>query len=330
MSDLAPLLQGFFTHRLISERNSSPHTVAAYRDTFVLLLGFVSEQAGRAPHQLGMTDLNADTIAAFLKHLETVRGNSVTTRNTRLAAIHSFFRFTSYRCPEHAATIARVLAIQAKHTDRAVVSYLDSVEADALISAPDSQSWAGRRDHVLLHVAIHTGLRVSELCGLSIADVSLGTGAHVRCHGKGRKDRSTPLTKTTVAIIGEWLAERRAESFEPLLPTRKGTPLSRDAVAKLIRKHAGAAATSCPSLADKNVTPHTLRHTTAMLLLHAGVDLSVIALWLGHASTETTQIYLHADMTLKEKALSRLTPSGEVPRGRYRAPDDLLDFLAKL
>lgn len=330
MSDLAPLLQGFFTHRLNSERNASPHTVAAYRDTFVLLLGFVSQETRRAPHQLEMTDLNTDAITAFLAHLETVRGNSVTTRNTRLAAIHSFFRFASYRCPEHAATIARVLAIQAKRTDRAVVSYLDSVEAGALISAPDPQSWTGRRDHVLLHLAIHTGLRVSELSNLTIADVSLGTGAHVRCHGKGRKERSTPLTKTTVAVISEWLAERHAEPFEPLLPTRKGTPLSRDAIAKLLRKHAAAAAIACPSLTEKNVTPHTLRHTNAMLLLHAGVDMSVIALWLGHASTETTQIYLHADMTLKEKALSRLTPSEMTSPGRYQAPDDLLDFLAKL
>lgn len=330
MSDLASMLQCFFTQRLTSERNASRNTVTAYRDTFTLLLGFASEQAGRAPHLLTFSNLNAEVITAFLTHLETVRGNSVTTRNARLAGIRSFFRYASYRCPEHAALIARVLDIQVKRTDKAVVAYLSSTEAETLINAPDRSTWTGRRDHALLHVAIHTGLRVSELCSLSINDVSLGVGAHIRCHGKGRKNRSTPLTKPTVSTIRAWLAERRGEPVDPLFATRRGTPLSRDAVAKLVRKHTATAAMACPSLTGKNVTPHTLRHTTAMLLLHAGVDLSVIALWLGHESTETTQIYLHADMTLKEKALARLTPNPDAPAGRYQPPDTLLDFLARL
>lgn len=329
-STLATLLQGFFANKLISEHNASSHTIASYRDTFMLLLRFASEKTGCEPHRLEMTDLGAETIAAFLTHLETVRGNSVTTRNTRLAAIRSFFRYASYRCPDHAATIARVLTIPPKNTDKAVVAYLTATEAEALIDAANTQTWTGRRDHALLHVAIHTGLRVSELTAATVADTHLGSGAHLHCHGKGRKDRNTPLTKPTVAILNHWLPERGKEQDGPLFPTRKGTQLSRDAVAKLLKKYTAEATKKCPTLAVKNVTPHTLRHTTAMLLLHAGVDLSVIAMWLGHESTETTQIYLHADMSLKEKALARLTPTPDAGNGRYQAPDKLLDFLAQL
>jgi integrase/recombinase XerD len=323
-------MQGFFADKLIREHNASTHTVASYRDTFVLLLRFASDKAGREPHMLTMADLDTETIAAFLTHLESVRGNSVTTRNTRLAGIRSFFRYASYRCPEHADTIARVLTVPIKRTDRAVVAYLTATEAEALIIATDVQTWTGRRDHALLHVAVHTGLRVSELTAVTVADTHLGPGAHLRCHGKGRKDRDTPLTKPTVAILNNWIPELENERSGPLFPTRRGTALSRDAVAKLLKKYTAEATKSCPSLAGKNVTPHTLRHTTAMLLLHAGVDLTVIAMWLGHESTETTQIYLHADMSLKEKALERLTPSQDTGTGRYHAPDELLDFLAKL
>lgn len=330
MTELSTLLQGFFANKLISEHNASAHTVASYRDTFILLLRFASERAGREPHQLTMADLDAETIAAFLTHLEVARSNSVTTRNTRLAAIRSFFRYASYRCPDQAATIARVLTIPAKRTGRAVVAYLSASEAEALISATDTQTWTGQRDHALLHVAVHTGLRVSELTALTVADTSLGPGAHLRCHGKGRKDRDTPLTKPTVAILNKWIPELGRDPSSPLFPTRRGTALSRDAVAKLLKKYTAEATKACPSLSAKNVTPHTLRHTTAMLLLHAGVDLSVIAMWLGHESTETTQIYLHADMSLKEKALARLTPAQDTGTGRYRAPDELLDFLTRL
>jgi integrase/recombinase XerD len=329
MSDLAPLLQSFFTDKLTRQRLASPHTLSAYRDTFRLLLGHAHQRTARQPAQLGLTDLDAPAIAAFLHHLETDRGNTATTRNARLAAIHSFFRYAAPRSPEHAALIQRVLAIPPKRFDRAIVSYLTKEESDALVAAPDRTTWTGRRDHALLLVAVHTGLRVSELTGLRLQDIHLGPGPHLRCHGKGRKDRCTPLTTPTVKVLKVWLRERAGESPDPLFPTRRGTPLSRDAVEHLVAKHAKTAAVVCPSLTSKKISPHTLRHSTAMALLHAGVDLSVIALWLGHESTQTTQIYLHADMMIKEKALARTTPAGSPP-GRYTAPDTLLAFLATL
>jgi site-specific recombinase XerD len=330
MSDLAPLLQGFFTDKLIHQRQASPHTVAAYRDTFKLLLGYVAGRNGRSPSQLGVANLDAPTIGAFLQYLETVRGNTTTTRNARLTAIHSFYRYAALRAPDHAALIQRVLAIPPKRCDRAIVSYLTQTEADALIAAPDRTTWIGRRDHALLLTDVQTGLRVSELTGLKLGDVHLHSGPHLRCHGKGRKERCTPLTKATVKVLRTWLAERRdGQDDDPLFPTSRGTPLSRDAVQRLVAKYAATAQTTCPSIKHKNVTPHTLRHTTAMALLHAGVDISVIALWLGHESTEATQIYLHADMTIKERALARLTPSQPM-RSRYRPTDSLLAYLDAL
>ncbi len=329
MNDLAPLLQGFFSDRLIRQRQASPHTIAAYRDTIILLLGFIQQQTGRQPATLSITDLDAETVGAFLTHLETERGNSTATRNARLAAIHSLFRYAALRDPDHAALIQRVLAMPAKRTDRAILGYLTRPECDQLIAAPDQTTRLGRRDHALLHLAIHTGLRVSELTGLTRSDVHLGTGAHVRCHGKGRKDRCTPLTRPTATILAAWLAESIGRDDDPLFPSSRGGRLSNDAVQRLVAKHTAAAATQCPSLAGKAVTPHTLRHSTAMALLHAGVDLSVIALWLGHESTDVTQIYLHADMTIKENALARLpTPRGS--RSRYRPTDKLLDYLNSL
>jgi integrase/recombinase XerD len=329
MSDLAPLLQGFFTDKLMLQRQASPNTVAAYRDTFTLLLGFVHTRTGRHPAQLSVADLDAPTIGEFLHHLETSRGNTASTRNARLAAIHSFFHYAVLRAPEHTALIQRVLSIPPKRFDRAIVNFLTRSETDALIAAPDKSSWTGRRDHALLLVAIHTGLRVSELVNLKLHDAQLGTGAHVRCHGKGRKDRCTPLTSSTAKVLRSWLHERAGHGSDPLFPTRRGTPLSRDAVARLVTKHTRVAAATCPSLTDKKITPHTLRHSTAMALLHAGVDITVIALWLGHESTETTQIYLHADMTIKERALARTAPTTSTP-GRYTAPDALLAFLKEL
>jgi len=330
VTDLAPVLQGFFTDRLMRQRQASPHTVAAYRDTVKLLLSFVAELTGRHPAQLRLADLDAPTIGAFLHHLETVRGNTTATRNTRLAAVHSLFRYAALHCPEHAVLIQRVLAIPPKRFDRAIVAYLTQPEIDALLAAPNRDTWLDRRDHALLLVAVHTGLRVSELTGLRIGDVELGTGAHLRCRGKGRKDRATPLTTPTVKTLRAWLAERGGHHDDPLFCTRRSTPLSRDAVQRLVAKRAAAATTVCPSLRGKTVTPHTLRHSTAMALLHAGVDISVIALWLGHESTETTQIYLHADMTIKERALARTAPSSGGAPGRYRAPDTLLAFLDSL
>ncbi|MGH3439619.1 MAG: tyrosine-type recombinase/integrase [Pseudonocardiaceae bacterium] len=329
MSDLAPLLQGFFTDKLMLQRQASPHTVSAYRDTFTLLLGFLTQRTGQAPARLSISDLDAPAIGAFLQYLELTRGNSTATRNARLAAVHSFFRYAALRAPEHAAIIQRVLAIPPKRFDRAIITFLTGPETDALVAAPDQTTWTGRRDHALLLVAIHTGLRVSELTGLTLADTQLGPGPHLRCHGKGRKGRCTPLTSLTTKVLRAWLKERQGRPTDPLFPTRRGTPLSRDAVEHLVAKHTRTAAAHCPSLTDKKVTPHTLRHSTAMALLHAGVDTSVIALWLGHESAETTQIYLHADMTIKERALARIAQPGGIP-GRYTPPDTLLTFLQTL
>jgi site-specific recombinase XerD len=329
MSPLAPVLQGFFTDKLLRQRQASPDTVAAYRDTCRLLLEFASGQARKQPCQLDIADLDAPLITAFLQHLESGRANTVTTRNARLAAIRSLFRHAALHAPEHAAVISRVLAIPPQRCDRAIVCFLDAAEIDALLAAPGQDSWLARRDHALLLVAVQTGLRVSELTGLTTGDVHLGPGAHVRCHGKGRKDRATPLTRQTVGVLRAWLAERGGGPGDPLFPARTGHRLSRDAVERLVAKHAAAAAATCQSLADKNVTPHTLRHSAAMALLHAGVDTSVIALWMGHQDPASTQIYLHADMTIKEKALARVQPRDTKP-GRYRAPDSLLAFLDTL
>ena len=329
MSALAPTLQAFFGERLVNEKGASPHTIAAYRDTFRLLLGFAQERTGKPPCELQIEDLDAPLIAAFLDHLERDRGNGPRTRNARLAAIHSMFRFAALRHPEHAGLIARVLAVPAKRFERAIVSYLTAEEVDALLAAPDRGRWIGRRDHALLTLAIQTGLRVSELTGLSRGDVQLGTGAHVQVTGKGRKQRAAPLTRETVAVLREWLKERSGRSEEPLFPTSRGRALSRDAIALLVKNHANTASHGCPTLRGKTVSPHVLRHTTAMSLLHAGVDSTVIALWLGHESIEATQIYLHADMAIKEQALSRTTPPKSTP-GRYRPPDTLLAFLEAL
>jgi integrase/recombinase XerD len=330
MTDLAPLLQGFFTDRLQRQRRASPHTIAAYRDTFTLLLQFTTSRVDRRPAQLSLVDLDTALITAFLQHLQTERGNSAATRNARLAAIHSFFGYAALHAPEHAAVIQRVLAIPPQRLDRAIVSYLTHDEAQAVIAAPDRTTWLGRRDHALILLAVHTGLRVSELTGLRIQDVHLGTGPHVRCTGKGRKNRCTPLTKPAVVVLRAWLTERGSQGAQPLFATRRGTALSRDAVAHLVAKHAAAAAAACPSLAEKTITPHTLRHTTAMTLLHSGVDVTVIALWLGHESTDATQIYLHADMSIKERALARTDPSPAGTLHRYKPPDALLTFLATL
>lgn len=326
MSSLAPTLEAFFTDRLVNQRRCSPRTVAAYRDSWRLLVAFAQRQLSKPPCQLEVSDLDAPLIGAFLAYLETERHNSVRTRNARLAAIHSLFAFAALRHPEHAAVIQRVLAIPAKRFERALVSFLTVEEIDALVASPDRTTWLGRRDRALLVLAVQTGLRVSELVGLTVADVCLATGPHVRCSGKGRKQRCTPLTSESVAVLRAWLRERGAASDGPLFPTSRGGPLSTDAVAWLLRKYAAVAATTCPSIAGKNVTPHVLRHSCAMALRAAGVDISVIALWLGHESIESTQIYLHADLAIKQEALARTTPIGTLP-GRYRPADPVLAFL---
>lgn len=329
MSTLAPTLQGFFTQRLIGQRQASPHTIASYRDTFRLLLGFAQRRTDKSPSALALEDLDATLIGAFLDHLEHERHNSVRTRNNRLAAVHSLFAYAAFREPEQSALIQRVLAIPAKRTDRQLVSFLTDPEVDAILSAPDRITWIGRRDHALLLLAIQTGLRVSELTALSCADIELGAGAHVRCRGKGRKERITPLTTQTREVLRTWLAERQAGPADPIFPSLRRGPLSRDAVALLVAKHASTAAQSCPSLTTKTISPHVLRHTCAMRLLAAAVDTSVIALWLGHEGIETTQIYLHADLTIKERALARTAPPN-TQLSRYRPPDALLAFLEGL
>jgi site-specific recombinase XerD len=326
---LAPMLQAFFTDRLMTQYGASPHTIASYRDTLRLLLGFMQHRTGRPPSRLGWDDLDADAICAFLDHLEADRHNSARTRNARLTAIRSLFTYAALQHPEHAALIARVLAIPPKRFDKATVSFLDDREAAALLTAPDRTTWEGRRDHTLLLVAIQTGLRISELLGLDCGDVTLGTGAHLRCEGKGRKQRAVPLTGPVEAAIRVWLTERRGLPDEPVFPTRTGRRLSRDAVQRRVTVHAATAAACCPSLQGRKLSPHVFRHTSAMNLLHAGVDTTVIALWLGHADVRSTNAYLHADLAIKERALARVTPMTSAP-GRYRPPDRLLAFLEAL
>ncbi len=326
MSSLAPTLQAFFIDRLAQQRDASPHTVTAYRDTFRMLLSFCRERTGKAPAKLNFDDLDAELVAAFLGHVESARRNSVRTRNARLAAIHSFFQYAALYHPEHAALIQRVLAIPHKRHERALVSFLERPELEAILAAPDQTSWIGRRDHALLLLAAQAGLRLSELTGLCRQDVHLGSGPYVRCHGKGRKERCTPLTRQTVRVLRAWLAEHRGGSSDLLFPSRHGGRLSPDALQRQLHNHTASAARQQPSLVGKAITPHVLRHTCAMNLLRNGVDTSVIALWLGHEAVQSTQIYLHADMSLKERALARAIP----PRtkvGRYRPSDALLAFL---
>jgi len=329
MSTLAPILQAFFTDRLATQRQASPHTVASYRDTFRLLLGFAWQRTGTPPCRLSIGDLDAALVTAFLQHLQADRANSPATANIRLAAIHSLFRYAALRAPEHADVIQQVLAVAGKRTDRAVVCFLTKPETDALLGQPDRSSWIGRRDYALLQLAVQTGLRVSELINLTCQDAHLGTGAYVRCVGKGRKERGTPMTAPTVAALRDWLRERHTAPGDPLFITRRNAAISPDAVERLIAKYATNAARRCPSLAAKRVSPHVLRHTAAMALLHSGVDIAVIALWLGHESIQTTQIYLHADLALKERALARTAPPDITP-GRYHPPDTLLAYLEAL
>lgn len=326
MSSLAPTLQAFFTDRLAGQHQVSGHTIAAYRDTLKLLLVFAARQTGKTPSELDVADLDAPLIGAFLHHLQVERGNSARTRNARLAAIHSLFRFAALHHPEHAANIQRVLAIPPSRFDRALITYLTDTEIDELLAAPDQSTWAGRRDHALLRLACQTGLRASELTALMLGDVHLGTGAHVSCVGKGRKQRITPLSADTVQVLASWIGERGGQPSDPLFSTRRGTAMSRDALQRLVAKHAATAARSCATLREKKITPHVMRHSAAMALLQAGADAAVIALWLGHTNLSTVQVYLHADMALKEKALARTAPR-DAPPGRYQPTDAVLAFL---
>jgi site-specific recombinase XerD len=329
VTSLAGLLEAFFTDRLPRQRGASPNTVAAYRDTFRLLLRFAHDHVGKPPSALRLDEIDAALVGAFLDHLEKQRQNGARTRNARLAAIHSFFRFVALEEPGHAAVCQRVLAIPTKRTDRKLVTALDRAEIEALLATPDRSTWLGRRDHALLFLCIQTGLRVSEVIGLRCRDIVLTTSAHVRCHGKGRKERCTPLTRDGVAILRAWLVERAGDPDAPVFPSRRRTQLSRDAVERLVAKYADTASARCATLKRKHVTPHVLRHTTAVTLLRAGNDRAIIALWLGHESIETTQMYLDADLSMKERALARTAPLRAGP-GRYRPPDALLTFLTSL
>jgi integrase/recombinase XerD len=327
---LAGLLQGFFTGRLIGQRRVSPHTVASYRDTFRLLLRFAQERLKKEPSKLGLAEMDTPLLTAFLDDLEKERGNSARSRNARLAAIHSFFRYVALQEPEYAAQAQRVLAVPCKRYTRRAIDYLTTAEVEALLQAPDQKTWGDRRDAALLLVAVETGLRLSELIGLRCEDAVLNHGAHVRCEGKGRKERCTPLRKETVKVLTAWLLERQAKPSDPLFPNARGGTLSPDGVQYLLAKHVATAAARCTSLQNKRVTPHVLRHTAAMNLLHHGVDSTVIALWLGHEQVETTQIYLHASLDMKQRTLEKIDPYTTPETGRFRPNDQLLEFLDNL
>ena len=322
-------VQRFFTERLVNQLGASTNTVASYRDTFRLLLTFATNRLGRQPTDLLVTDIDADLVGRFLEFVETARGNTARSRNTRLAAIRSFFKYIAINEPQLLHHCQRVLALPSKRYEKRMIDYLNREQIEALLAAPDLSAWYGRRDRALLHLCVQTGLRVSELIELRCRDVVLGTGAHVRCRGKGRKDRSTPLRADTVAVLHAWLAERRGSNDQPLFLSNRNGPLSRDAVERIVRKYVSLASERCPTLKRKHVSPHCLRHTAAMELLHKGVGCTVIALWLGHESVESTRVYLHADLQVKEKAMERTKPV-DTPPGRYRPSDALLDYLERL
>lgn len=324
------LLESFFTKRLIAQRRASPHTIGSYRDTFRLLLQFAEKRLGKTPSKLTLEDLQAPFLGTFLDDLESARANTTRSRNLRLAAIRSFFRYIALEVPQFSGLIQRVLAIPNKRQPRPLVGFLTRPEIDALLAVPDRNTWLGRRNHALLLTAIQTGLRLSEITSIRRQDVSLGKGAHIRCEGKGRRERCTPLAKSSVIVLTAWIREQGEDDGTSLLfPTMRGDRLSADAVQHLVRKSAALAQQTCPSLTDKRVTPHVLRHTTAMELLQSGIDRTLIALWLGHESVETTQIYLDANLAIKEEILAKTTPIN-AKGGRYRPDDDLLAFLKGL
>ena len=323
------LLEAFFTARLLQQKQVSPHTIASYRDTFCLLLRYAQQRLHKTPVKLTLAELNAPLIIGFLEHLQQERGTSARSRNVRLAAIHSFFQYAALQAPNHSGLIEQVLAIPSMRYERNPIEFLTHAEIEALLAATDPSTWSGRRDRTLLLLALQTGLRVSELIGLRWQAIVFGTGAPVRCQGKGRKTRCTPLRKDTVAALQAWQREQQGRSEAPVFPNAHGQFLSRDGVAYLLAKYVAMACQHCPSLQHKRVTPHVLRHSAAMELLQSGVDCAVIALWLGHESMDTTQIYLHASLELKERALEKTTPINGRP-GRYRPDDDLMAFLKGL
>jgi site-specific recombinase XerD len=313
----------------MQERQVSSHTIASYRDTFRLFLKFTQKRLRKPPSELMFEQIDAPLIVAFLDHLEKHRGLSVRSRNLRLTAIRSFFRYIAFELPAHSAQIQRVLAIPTKRFTRTLVHFLTRTEVDALLEAPDRTTWSGRRDHAFILMAVQTGLRLSEITATTRDDLVLGTGAHVRVIGKGRKERCTPLAKPTVAVLKAWLREPAKGDGRLLFPNIKGERLSVHGVKYMLNKHAAIAAKACPLLEEKRVTVHLLRHTMALEMLQAGVDRAVIALWLGHESVETTQMYLEATLAMKEQALAKTKPPQGSP-ARFRADDRLLSFLNSL
>lgn len=326
---LPTVLETFLTDRLLRQQRASPHTMASYRDTFSVRLRLTQQRLGTAPSVVTLDDLDAPVISALLDHLEHERGTSARSRHVRLAAMHAFFPYAALRAPSHSGLIQRVLAMPSTRDNRTPLALLTDPEIEALLAAPDPQTWAGRRDRTLLLLAVQTGLRVSEVSGLRWHDITLGTGAHVRCQGKGRKERCTPLRTDTIAALRTWQREQQSAPETPVFPSTRGGPLGRDGVAHLLAQYVATAQQHCPSLQGKRVSPHVLRHSAAMTLLHSGVDCAVIALWLGHASMDTTQIDLHASLELKQQALDTTTPVSGRP-GRYQPDDDLLAFLKSL
>jgi integrase/recombinase XerD len=328
-TSLSTLVQSFFTERLFTQMEASPHTIASYRDTFRLLLKFAGEKARRSPMKLSVDDLNAEMIGAFLDDIESARKNTSRSRNTRLAAIRSFFKFVALHEPAYMYHCQKILSMPSKRFIKRNVEFLSVQQMQALLNAPDRATWIGRRDHAILILALQTGLRASELVNIQCRDLTLETGAHIRCEGKGRKHRATPLRQETITIMKSWLRERQGNDQDPLFPTIRGDKMSRDALEHLVKRHIKTASITCHSLVGKRVSPHVLRHSTAMDLLHHGIDQTVIALWLGHESVETTQAYLHADLELKEKALAKMS-STTTDIDRYKADDKLLSFLESL
>jgi len=324
------LVQDFFLGHLVNQRNVSPRTVASYRDTFRLLLTFLGQEPGKRPSQIEMSDVTPSTVTAFLKHLETKRLNSIRTRNNRFAALRAFLRYASGRDPASLSTIQQVLAMPLKRFDRPQIGFLSREEVQVILNTPDSSTWSGRRDRVMFATLYNTGARVSELVAAKVQDLSLDhSSASLLLHGKGRKQRTVPLWKDTARALRTWLRDISADAQDPLFPNMSGTFMTRSGVEYRLHDLVASAEKVCPSLKTRRISPHTFRHTTAMHLLQSGVDITVIALWLGHESPVTTHMYVEADLAMKERALAKVQKPTITPV-RYRASDKLLHFLETL
>jgi len=329
MTGAAPIIQAFFTDYLVSQRRVSPNTIRAYRDTWKLFLQYVAVTSGTPISAISVEQLGHDQVTGFLTFLEDTRGNSVSTRNARLAAIHAWCQYAAQTLPDHVGDLARVTAIPVKKHSRPDLTWLTDLETQALLDAVPNTTWTGRRDRAMLTLAVNTGLRVAEIASLTTRDIQLDHPAHVACQGKGRKRRVTPITLAVTSHLRGYLAERATKPGQALFPGPTGQPLSVDAIQHRLAIALSVASQTCPTLAGKHVTMHTLRHSAAMRFLHAGIDTSVIALWLGHEQIATTSIYLHADLTIKQQALDRTRPP-DVPPGPYQPEDTLLAWLDSL